>query len=296
MKVLALDTSTQTASVALFDDRVMIAETCINHHKTHSQKLMPILQNLMNSVEWKVKDVNLIAVAVGPGSFTGIRIGISVAKALAQPFNIPIFPVSSLEGMCYSFNNFDGFLCPMFDARRTQVYAGVYKYSDEKVKSIYDESCILIADLLEIIEKDRFFENNIEESFVLNSKKNFEENSGLISKENIEQNININKNIDGNLENYFTNTLNKDSEKIFNDELSNNKILFMGDAAVKFSSQIIESLGDRAVFAPCNLIMPKASAIAMAALYKDKSEYKRYDTIKANYLRLSEAEINLIKY
>lgn len=90
MRVLAIDTSSQVASVAILEKDKLLGEMTINHPKTHSQKLMPIIESLCASLDLKIADMDTIAVAGGPGSFTGVRIGLSAAKALAQPFNLPI--------------------------------------------------------------------------------------------------------------------------------------------------------------------------------------------------------------
>ncbi len=253
MKVLALDTSTQMATVALFDNNILVAQSSIDNPKTHSQKLMPMLQHVMSSIDWSMRDIDLIGVGVGPGSFTGVRIAISVAKALSQPFNIPIVPISSLEAMCYSFDFFDGLICPMFDARRTQVYAGIYRNDKGHVFPIIEEKCILIADLLSQIEKnngDNLLENNNNENDIC--VVGYDKQSNKISR----------------------------------------KILFLGDGARKYQDEIVAKLGEMAVFAPSNLLMPMAASVGLCAIYADEEDYHRYDDIRANYLRRTEAEVN----
>ena len=126
MRILALDTSSLVASAAILEDDKLLGEMTINHPKTHSQKLMPIIEALCTSLGLKIKDMDLIAVAGGPGSFTGVRIGLSAAKAFAQPFDIPVVMVSSLKGLAYNLPGFDGIICPILDARRGEVYAGLH--------------------------------------------------------------------------------------------------------------------------------------------------------------------------
>lgn len=128
MKILGIDTSTSVAAVALMDENKLIGEMTLNDKKTHSQKLMVLIDNLLTLSETKLSDLDAIAVAVGPGSFTGLRIGITTAKALAHPLNIKVIEVSSLEALANNMMT-SYLVCPMMDARRNTVFTGLY--SDE---------------------------------------------------------------------------------------------------------------------------------------------------------------------
>ncbi len=130
MKILAFETTSHVASVAVLSDEMLLGEFTINHPKTHSQKLMPMLIMLLESLELNVKDFDYFAVSSGPGSFTGVRIGVSTVKALAQPHNIPVIPVSSLEAMGQPFIGFEGLICPIMDARKNEVYTALYRWQD----------------------------------------------------------------------------------------------------------------------------------------------------------------------
>lgn len=132
MKILALDSSGLVASVALAEDDTLIAEYTIQYKKTHSQTLLPMLEEIRDMVELDLSTVDAIAVAAGPGSFTGLRIGSATAKGLAFAMEKPIIPVPTLEGLAYQMYGTDALVCPIMDARRSQVYTGIYEFVDEK--------------------------------------------------------------------------------------------------------------------------------------------------------------------
>lgn len=128
MKILALDSSGLVASVALTEDDNLIAEYTIQYKKTHSQTLLPMLEEIRNMVELDLSTVDAIAVAAGPGSFTGLRIGSATAKGLAFAMEKPIIPVPTLEGLAYQMYGSNDLVCPIMDARRSQVYTGIYEF------------------------------------------------------------------------------------------------------------------------------------------------------------------------
>ncbi len=130
MKILALDSSGLVASVALAQDDTLIAEYTIQYKKTHSQTLLPMLAEIRDMVELDLSTVDAIAVAAGPGSFTGLRIGAATAKGLAFALEKPIVPVPTLDGLAYQMYGTDALVCPIMDARRSQVYTGVYAFED----------------------------------------------------------------------------------------------------------------------------------------------------------------------
>lgn len=151
MKIIAIDSSSLVASVAILEDDTLIAEYNVNHKKTHSQTLLPMLDELKNMVELDLTTIDAICVSKGPGSFTGLRIGSATAKGLAQGLDIPIIEIGTLEGMACNLYGTDAYVCPMMDARRGQVYAGLYSYasSDNGFKLLSDiEECAIAADEL----------------------------------------------------------------------------------------------------------------------------------------------------
>ena len=129
MKILALDSSGLVASVALAEDDNLIAEYTIQYKKTHSQTLLPMLEEIRDMVELDLSTVDAIAVAAGPGSFTGLRIGSATAKGLAFAMEKPIVEVPTLEGLAYQMYGTDAVVCPIMDARRNQVYTGIYEFT-----------------------------------------------------------------------------------------------------------------------------------------------------------------------
>lgn len=128
MKILALDSSGLVASVALVQDDNLIAEYTVQYKKTHSQTLLPMLEEIRRMVDLDLEEVDAIAVASGPGSFTGLRIGSATAKGLAFALEKPIIPVPTLDGLAYQMYGTDALVCPIMDARRSQVYTGIYEF------------------------------------------------------------------------------------------------------------------------------------------------------------------------
>ncbi|BEP27919.1 tRNA (adenosine(37)-N6)-threonylcarbamoyltransferase complex dimerization subunit type 1 TsaB [Helicovermis profundi] len=153
MKILSIDTSSIIASASLLENDKIIGEISINNPKTHSQKLMSMIKTLFELSDMKIENVDRIVVANGPGSFTGLRIGISTAKGLAHPHNIKIAEVSALKGMAYNMVDFDGIICPMIDARRNQIYTAIYSSEKDGLKNVFEDKCILIDELIELLKK-----------------------------------------------------------------------------------------------------------------------------------------------
>ena len=126
MKILSIDTSSNLCSVALLEDNQPIDELIIDDNKTHSQNLMPLIQNLFLKLNIGLPEINLIACNKGPGSFTGIRIGIATAKAIAEVANIPTIGISSLDCLAYNVPNATGVICSLIDANNNQVYCAIF--------------------------------------------------------------------------------------------------------------------------------------------------------------------------
>lgn len=126
MYVLALDTATLVSTVAVAAKDRIVAEYTLHHRKTHSQKLMPALAMVMEEAEASSEQISGIAVASGPGSFTGLRIGMTTAKSLAQVWGVPVLPVPTLDALAYNLADSGGVVCPILDAQRDQVYTAIY--------------------------------------------------------------------------------------------------------------------------------------------------------------------------
>ncbi len=127
MKILSFDSSGMTASVAFTADGVLIAEYTINHKKTHSETLLPMLDQIVRDAELTLEDIDAIAIAAGPGSFTGLRIGAATVKGLGLALEKPVIPVPTCEALAYNLCGVSGLTVPIMDARRGQVYTGIYR-------------------------------------------------------------------------------------------------------------------------------------------------------------------------
>lgn len=128
MKVLAIDSSGLVASVAVAEDDTLAAEFTVNYKKTHSQTLLPMLDAVKKLTDLDLNTVDVIAVAAGPGSFTGLRIGCATAKGLGLALDLPIAAVPTVDALAYNLYGTDKIICPLMDARRGQVYTGVYEF------------------------------------------------------------------------------------------------------------------------------------------------------------------------
>lgn len=149
MKILGIDTSSMAASVAVIEDNKLICEYTINTKKTHSQKLMPMIENMLGLSDLNVREIDVIAVCEGPGSFTGLRIGMATAKAIAHVNDIPVIGVNSLEALAANMNLCDKKICSILDAQRNQVYTGRYQYEGTKLVEIKEIGIQQIDELLE---------------------------------------------------------------------------------------------------------------------------------------------------
>ena len=152
MKILALDSSSLTASVAVVEDDITIAEYTVNYKKTHSQTLLPMLDEIIKMTEQDLGEMDAIAIAAGPGSFTGLRIGSATVKGLAQALEKPIVSVPTVDGLAGNLYGTDKVVCPLMDARRNQTYTGLYEFV--KKEDTYEMHCIrkqCAVDLSEII-------------------------------------------------------------------------------------------------------------------------------------------------
>ena len=132
MIILAISTSSNNASVSLLEDDKCIKELNITNEKTHSEKLMPLVDELFTTTGLSLSNVNLIACDNGPGSFTGLRIGIATVKALAEVKGIPVIGISSLDSLSYNVSNSD-YVCSLIDARNNQVYCGIFDKNYNKM-------------------------------------------------------------------------------------------------------------------------------------------------------------------
>lgn len=140
MRVLAIDSSNQTMSIATIENSFIIGECTTHVKRHHSERLMPAIHNLMNEVEWEPKTLDRIMVAGGPGSYTGLRIGVTVAKTLAISLEKELISVSSLEVLAANRIGTSRYIVPFFDARRGNVYTGLYQTNGETIESVLPDT------------------------------------------------------------------------------------------------------------------------------------------------------------
>lgn len=224
MLIFGIDTCCMAATAALLDDTRLIAQTVINHNRTHSQKMMPQIEEMFAQAEVDIRDVDCFAAAVGPGSFTGVRIGVATAKALAQAWNKPCAAVSTLEGLANNVALFDGIVCPILDARRQQVYNALFQ-GGRTLKRLCPDRALAVEELL--------------------------------------------------------------------DELKEKKkpVIFCGDGTLVFREEIVEALGERAVFAQRMQNMNLAASVAEVGwTMAQKGDTVSYGSLVPAYVRLSQAE------
>ena len=155
MKILALDSSGLVATIAVIEDDVMVAEYTTCHKKTHSQTLIPMLDEIKKMTELDLNSIDAIAVTKGPGSFTGLRIGCATAKGLGLALDCPLIAIPTVDALAYNMYGSSALICPLMDARREQVYTGLYRF--EKKDGTYEMVCELaqcaipIEEILQIV-------------------------------------------------------------------------------------------------------------------------------------------------
>lgn len=151
MRLLALDSSGLVASVAVVEadekEEQTIAEYTVNYKKTHSQTLLPMLDEVVKMTELDLATIDAVAVAAGPGSFTGLRIGSATAKGLGLALGRPLIAVPTLEGLAYNLCGVEDIVCPILDARRGQVYTGIYEFKGSDLTVLEDQMAVSIEEL-----------------------------------------------------------------------------------------------------------------------------------------------------
>lgn len=151
MKILALDSSGLVASVAVTENGNLLGEYTVNYKKTHSQTLLPMLAEVVRMIELDLQTVDVIAVSAGPGSFTGLRIGSATAKGLALAIEKPIVSVPTVDAMAYNLWGVPDLVCPLMDARRNQVYTGLYRFEEGRMETVASACAVGIDEITERI-------------------------------------------------------------------------------------------------------------------------------------------------
>ncbi len=148
MKILAIDSSSLVASCAIIEDDVLSAEYTVCHEKTHSQTLMPMISEIFSMTGLAPSDIDAVAVASGPGSFTGLRIGGAAAKGFAASIEKPVIPVPTLEAMAMNLFGSSDLVVPMMDARRNETYSGIYTFKGGEIEVLADQNAGPVRDLI----------------------------------------------------------------------------------------------------------------------------------------------------
>lgn len=159
MNILAIESSAITASVAILTDECVTAEYTIHHKKTHSQTLLPMIDEICRMTDMNLENLDLIAVSCGPGSFTGLRIGVATGKGIAFALDKKMISVPTLEAMAYNLYNTEKYVCCVMDARRQHLYCGIYYYKEGELQTKLEQSLLSYEELVSIL-------NNINQSVV----------------------------------------------------------------------------------------------------------------------------------
>lgn len=151
MKILALDSSALVATAALFEDEKLLAEYTLNNGNTHSETILPMVESILGFFGITPKDIDLFAVSAGPGSFTGVRIGAATLKGLAFGAKKPCVEVSTLEAIAQNLSIHEGLICPVMNARRSQVYTALFRSDGKELTRLMPDSALSISELDELL-------------------------------------------------------------------------------------------------------------------------------------------------
>lgn len=255
MKILALDSSGLVASVAVMDDDVLVAEFTIQYKKTHSQTLVPMMDEIKKMIDLDLASLDAVAVAAGPGSFTGLRIGAATAKGLGLALDIPLIEVPTLEGLAYNLYGVGGCICPIMDARRGQVYTGIYEFVKEEEKKGMQPVIESSEDVREEEQKEGLWPDG----YVM---RTVQEQAAFAIEE-----------IAG----------------ILND--LGREVIFLGDGVPVFKDRLPELMETAYSFAPAHMNRQRAAAIAaLAGIYYREGKMVSAGEHAPIYLRMSQAE------
>lgn len=150
MRILAIDSSGLVAAVAIVEEDQTLSEYTVNYKKTHSQTLLPMLDEVVKMLDFDLNTIDAIAVSGGPGSFTGLRIGSATAKGLGLALGKPLIHVPTVDALAYNLYGAKGLICPIMDARRNQVYTGIYRY-EEKFEVENEQMAVDVQELITLL-------------------------------------------------------------------------------------------------------------------------------------------------
>lgn len=255
MKILAIETSTLLGGIAILDESSgLVTEAKLNVKSTHSERLMTEIAHALEKASILADDIDTFAVSIGPGSFTGLRIGLSTVKGFSYATGKPIVAVPTLEALSWNFPFCRYPVCTMLDARKKEVYAAVFQWEGEGFTRMIDEMPIRVERLLEYIS----------EKFLVH----------------------------GNLKDFACNPPLSPFSKGREGGFSAEKIIFTGEGALIYRETIINVMGEKALFPPADKIVPSPANVAYLGLQKAiRGEFSEPVSLVPFYARKSEAEI-----
>lgn len=160
MKILAIESASVIASCAVSENDMVLGEYSLGHKKTHSEKLMPLIEKLLEDMEINIKDFELIAISEGPGSFTGLRIGASIAKSIAYAINVPIVNIPTMKSLASNIYSTDKYIVPVMDAKSGRLYSGIYTWENDNLITFKEQFPSTIEELVELL-------NNLKKPIIL---------------------------------------------------------------------------------------------------------------------------------
>lgn len=153
MKILAIESASITASCAVSDNDILIGEYSLSHKKTHSEKLMPLIEKLLNDMEIKISDIDVVAISEGPGSYTGLRIGAAIGKSLAFATNIPVANIPTMKSLASNIYITDQYIVPVMDGKAGRIYTGIYKWENESLLTIKTQFPTDVEGLIDLLNE-----------------------------------------------------------------------------------------------------------------------------------------------
>jgi len=291
MKIFALDTSSKVATIGILEDEKVLLENTLNDKKTHSENLMPMIEAAFQSVNLTPKDIDVFGVTIGPGAFTGIRIGISTIKGMAEALGKPVVGLSALEVFAAGIPPTDRIICPILDAQRNQVYAGLYQY-----RSAEDSENPLPTG------REKSEADEVKDAKEGEDAKDTKHSKGIKDTENAinVQNANDAKNAAtiAKISQTATLTVIRDTEVIKIADLVavaaklDKKILFVGDGLNLHGDTLAEGLGERFEKPLFANQIPRASVVGELTRRKHlEGKSHGAEELKPVYLRKSQAEV-----
>lgn len=151
MKILAIESASIIASCAVSENDMVLGEYSLGHKKTHSEKLMPLIEKLLDDMEIDIKDIELIAISEGPGSYTGLRIGASIAKSIAYAINVPIVNIPTMKSLASNIYSTDKYIVPVMDAKSGRLYSGIYTWENDNLITFKEQFPSNIDELVELL-------------------------------------------------------------------------------------------------------------------------------------------------